>query len=291
MANAVPLAEIQAGSSGSSRLAGIGTFRVLETDVSLLPMLIRWAQSDGLVVVLDGRRVTTKSLRESPYLDLPLTPEARLAIGTTAEEAIDAALKTYRSYRSNVEVAAVFKPPYFLSITTKRTIPLVESVAPPQSPQTSPQNLPAPQTPKQVPPQLATAPKEARPRAAAPTPAPVPVAASGSTTNAPAAVTPVPTWDAAARKSAGVMPAMWVVGDSTSLRSVVEVWARQSGHQVEWISRHDYQITDAVRTTRYIGTFREALMQLAGSFGRLDTPLGMSFAQTGGRPVLRVFDL
>ncbi|SEB26342.1 TcpQ domain-containing protein [Variovorax sp. YR216] len=240
-------------------------FMVSASDTSLVPVLVRWAQTDGFAVVVDGRRVTTRSLREEAYLDLPLTPEARATTGATAEQAITAALKTYAAYRSDVEVSAVFKPPYFLSITTKRATPAVASVAPPQSP-------PSRQT-------------------ASPPPATKPLPPPTTSASASTKVMPAPTWDAAARKSAGVMPATWLVGDSPSLRSVIEIWARQSGHQVEWASTHDYQITDAVKTIRYTGTFREALMQLAGSFGRLDAPLGMTFGQSGGRPVLRVFDL
>lgn len=262
-------------SFAGAQAATNSVFAVAAADPSLVPVLVRWAQTDGLVVLLDGRRVTTKSLREAPYLDLPLTPEARSATGATAEEAIDAALKTYRSYQSDVEVSAAFKPPYFLAITTKRTTPLVASVAPPKSPQTSRQTPPTPQVPSQ----RASAPKRVSPPPA-----------SGNT-NTAAAVVPYPTWDAAARRSAGVMPGIWLVGESRSLRAVVEAWAQQSGHQLEWTSKHDHPLTDAIRASHYRGTFRDALKRLAVAMGQLDKPLGMSFAQNGGRPVLRVFDL
>jgi hypothetical protein len=244
-------------------------FRVLATDTSLLPVLIRWAQTDGLMPVLDGRRVTTRSLRDDAYADLPLTAEARAVTGTTAEQAITSILKTYAPYRSDLEVTAQTEPPYILAITTRRAqlgataAPLPSPAAPPAAQQPAPRFL----TPE-------------RSRSEAP-----------ATLTTSAKVEPEKTWDAPARKAAGVMRGTWVVGNSPSLRSVVEAWARQSGYHVEWTSRRDYRISDDIRAGTYTGTFQEALMRLANAFGQLEAPLGMSFSSSAGGKALRVFDL
>ncbi|SCK09089.1 Toxin co-regulated pilus biosynthesis protein Q [Variovorax sp. HW608] len=86
------------------------------------------------------------------------------------------------------------------------------------------------------------------------------------------------------------MSGTWLVGDSQSLRAVVEAWAKQSGFQVEWTSTRDYKVSDAIRASRYTGTFREALLGLAAAFGQLESPLGMTFVNKAGSPTLHVFD-
>src|SRR5262249_4709960 len=124
-----------------------------------------------------------------------------------------------------------------------------------------------------------------RPILEAPSPPPRIAAATSS------AVVPDPAWDGAARKSAGVVSGTWLVGDSQSLRAVVEAWASQSGVEVEWLSTHDYKISAEMRSGHYIGTFREALLQFAAAFGQLEAPLVMTFVNKAGRrPTLRVVD-
>lgn len=255
------------------------TFRSVSADTTLLPLLVRWAQTDGLVPVLNGRRVTTRSLRDEAYVDLPLTPAARSAKGSSVEDAIAAVLGTYASYRSDVEVTAAFKAPYFVEITTrKRSSPIVA-----QAPR-----LPLP-TPLRSPADLASATVSAS-RSTPSTLQPPPSSPTRVATIS-AGVIPAPAWDIAARKSAGVMSGTWLVGDSPTLRAVVEAWATQGGFEVEWKSKRDYKVSDSIRAARYTGTFREALLHLAGAFGQLDSPLGMTFVNSNaGRPTLRVFD-
>ena len=107
----------------------------------------------------------------------------------------------------------------------------------------------------------------------------------------PASVVADKSADAAARKAGGVMTGRWLVNDSPTLRSIVEIWAKQTGYRVDWTSTHDYPVNSAVKTGVYTGTFNEALMRLAGAFGQFDTPLGMSFLNSGGMKTVRVFDL
>lgn len=95
--------------------------------------------------------------------------------------------------------------------------------------------------------------------------------------------------DAPAGAAAGALPATWLVGDSKSLRSVIEGWASTAGIRVDWTSPNDYEVTNAVRTATFAGTLKEALGQLAANFGTLPTPLGMKFQNNG--QILRVYDL
>jgi hypothetical protein len=104
-----------------------------------------------------------------------------------------------------------------------------------------------------------------------------------------AAMSPVPSWDAAAKKAAGVLSGRWEVGNNKSLRAIVEAWAGAAGVRVVWQSAHDYPVTETVKANAYAGTFREALMRLAMAFGELPVPLGMSFSSSGAQ-TLRVFD-
>ncbi|WP_157730547.1 TcpQ domain-containing protein [Variovorax sp. HW608] len=266
--------------------ARAGEFQIVPTDKTLLPVIVRWAQTDGLVAILNGRRVTTRSLRDEPYADLPLTAEARTVTGATAEQAIAAALRSYGSYRTDVEVTATFKPPYFVAITTRKATPVAVASQSPTTVSAQPAQRP------QFPPSLQNtaaashAPAAGRPTPPALQPPPPPPRIAATT----AALVAYPTWDSSARKSAGVMSGTWLVGDSQSLRAVVEAWAKQSGFQVEWTSTRDYKVSDAIRASRYTGTFREALLGLAAAFGQLESPLGMTFVNKAGSPTLHVFD-
>ena len=105
----------------------------------------------------------------------------------------------------------------------------------------------------------------------------------------PASVIPDQSVDAAARKAGGVMSGRWLVNDTATLRSIVEIWATQSGYRVDWNSTLDYPVNSAVKTGVYTGTFKEALGQLAGKFGELPQPLGMQFSENG--LFLRIYDL
>jgi hypothetical protein len=130
-------------------------------------------------------------------------------------------------------------------------------------------------------------PVEQRPSAAAaalqPPPPPPPVGQ--------AAVVPEKTWDMPARKAAGVVRGAWVVGDSPTLRAVVERWGASAGVRVQWDSKNNYPVTPTVRARgEYGGTFQEALMQMAGDFGQFQVPLSMTFATNAGIQTLRVTD-
>lgn len=141
-----------------------------------------------------------------------------------------------------------------------------------------------------------------------PDPSPIPGAASAPVappvmppsqpvpdTRATAAPTPAlvqeKTWDAPARKAAGVPAGQWLVGERASLRAVVEVWASEAGYAVDWQSRQDYSISDAIRARSFAGTLQTALMQLAAAYGDSIRPLSMTFTKDkGGKPLLRVVD-
>jgi type IV secretion system protein VirB9 len=105
-----------------------------------------------------------------------------------------------------------------------------------------------------------------------------------------AAVIPVKTWDAPARKAAGVTTGSWQIGERKSLHAVVEAWAAEAGYVVDWRSKYDYAITDAIRSGSYNGTLQIALMQLSTAFGISVKPLSMTFTREGGKPLLRVLD-
>lgn len=100
--------------------APVSTFAVLPSDTLLVPVLVRWAESGGLVPTFNGRQVTSKTLNDGPRVDLPLTVEARAVIGATAPEAIAAVLKTYTGYRTDVALGATLQSPNVLAITAEK---------------------------------------------------------------------------------------------------------------------------------------------------------------------------
>jgi len=217
------------------------SFDVLPTDTLLVPVLVRWAESGGMVAVLNGRKVTSATLPEVARHDLPLTPEARAVRGANAADAIVAMLKTYAGYRTDVALTAQLQAPNVLAITSTKpasTTPQA-SVAPP------------PQTPTRAAAAQAAAPVQEK------------------------------SWDDPARKAAGALPQQWDIKDSQSLRAVVERWAQQAGLRVQWESSHDFPLTEVVKTGAYSGTFKEALGQLAGRLGQLSMPIAMKFSSSG----------
>ncbi|MDM0029118.1 TcpQ domain-containing protein [Variovorax saccharolyticus] len=231
-------------------------------DDFLLPVLIRWAQAGGLVPILNGRRVTARTLSDEAYSDLPLIAEARGASGSTVDQAVTEILSAYRGYRANLEVTAAIAPPNLLAITTRQ---VGGQISKPTPAVWTREPLP--------PPQLA--------RAESPT----------SATPSPPTVDLEPRWDAAAQKAAGAARGVWRVGDGRSLRAVVEAWAMQSGYRLDWTSQQNPPVSDGVRAGTYTGDFREALARLAAEFGEFNRPLGMSFINTNGAKVLHVFDM
>lgn len=81
----------------------------------------------------------------------------------------------------------------------------------------------------------------------------------------------------------------WEVGDRSTLRAVIEAWAKQNEIVVRWETAADYPVTPEAKAATYTGTFKEALGQLASRFGELPKPLGMKFLSNGS--VLRVYDV
>ncbi|MDM0015056.1 TcpQ domain-containing protein [Variovorax sp. J22P168] len=280
-------------------------FEVSPSDARLISVLVRWAQQAGLTPVLNGRRVTAETLAHESYTDLPLTREARASAGSSVDQATSSILRTYATYRTGIEVSAVRRAPHFLAITTKQRSPDAPVVmAAAAIPPTSLQPTAAPQIPSLQP---ATRKPEhtAAPRPAPATPssqlppanrfvaaAPPPQAGRAEQEARGPSVAVQPAWDTSARRAAGALEGVWTVGQSQSLRAVVESWASTAGFRVRWDSRHDYPVTDAVRAGVYPGTFKAALARLASAFGEFEVPLSMRFDNTNqGRPVLQVFDM
>ncbi|WP_143684568.1 TcpQ domain-containing protein [Variovorax sp. KK3] len=81
----------------------------------------------------------------------------------------------------------------------------------------------------------------------------------------------------------------WPIGDKKTLREVLDDWTALGGVKLVWESTSTQTLTDAARAQAYGGTFRESVAQLAGTFGELAKPIGMSFLDNGA--ALRVYDL
>lgn len=227
-------------------------FSVASSEDTLVPVIVRWALAEGLVPVLNGRRVTARSLRGESFADIPLTDEARSVAGPDLQQAISAILKGYVGHHG-VQVTATLHPPYFLKITTTRP-ETDETTASPSMPARAPGAAQPPETP-------------------------------------PVVFQAEPTWDLPARKAAGVLSGLWLIGQSATLRSTVQSWAQHGGYALDWQSSRDFPIPDELRGKVFSGSLRDAMTQLAASFGKLDQPLGITFDDTAVGLRLRVIDL
>jgi len=248
-------------------------FIVNSDERSVMPLLRRWA------------RASKVDFTWSSSVDYVLTDRMRSIEASTLESAVEEIHKALDGVSTPLSIAfdgkAITVTPVQSADPLPAAIPTPVAIAP--APASAPV-VPRPVAPVPAPAPVvvqapAAAPVSAQPVAAAPAPAPAALVAR------PVAAAPIDgaqgSWDAAARAAAGVLPMTWKVGDSQSLRAVVEAWGKVAGVRVVWEASTDYAVTDEVRAGKYAGTFKEALMQLAASFGQLPAPVGMTFIEQG----------